>query len=382
VRSLPIVAVLVLVGLLVAAAPASADTTIETVARPTPLSAFGGRLVWSQFDPATGAYLLMTRANGVTSPVPVRPRSVPFDVDLGPSPAGDTLAVYSRCARDPRAPDPRISNAIAHELPNWRTGRRCDLFKFNFASGTERRIKRISTRGASEFLPSIWQRRIAFSRVYEKRRGRAGKRAYLYVRLLSLGRTRRLRSGPRSRLRFSSRRGRPGTLLVEPGPTALDLVGPHLAFAWDWGDQGAPLSDVRLDRLGRRGRLVQRAGSGEIQAIELISPTIAGGRVNYGKAAFGNDTYTRYRRYETRTGVLEDAQASPDSSFLWTITNLPNTIFSLESSGFQPGCEPSEDGGPAGCAIVQAGAVSFVQIDDGGRRCARRRFDFCFLARP
>ena len=52
--------------------------------------------------PAQRAFFLTQRFNGVTSRVPVRPRSVPFDADLGPDVNGETVAAYSRCAREPR----------------------------------------------------------------------------------------------------------------------------------------------------------------------------------------------------------------------------------------------------------------------------------------
>ena len=55
------------------------------------------------------AFFLTQRIDGVTSRVPVRPRSVPFDADLGPDVNGETVAAYSRCAREPRPRDRRGS---------------------------------------------------------------------------------------------------------------------------------------------------------------------------------------------------------------------------------------------------------------------------------
>src|SRR6188474_3203265 len=106
--------VLPLLGI-VLAPPAWADTPIATVAAPTSVSANGGRLVWSAYDPATRRYSLMTRFAGVISPVPVEPRSVPFDVDLGPKPNGSTVAAYSRCSLEPEPPNP---------------ARGCDIYEF------------------------------------------------------------------------------------------------------------------------------------------------------------------------------------------------------------------------------------------------------------
>ena len=85
-------ALCLVVGILAAAPVARADTVIGTVAAPTPVSAYGGRLAWSSFDPATKRYALLTQFGGTTTPVPVATRGVPFDVDLGPDQNGDTVA--------------------------------------------------------------------------------------------------------------------------------------------------------------------------------------------------------------------------------------------------------------------------------------------------
>src|SRR4051794_17709033 len=89
-----VVAAAALAPAAVASAQAPAPTTIAGVDRVTPIAAFGGRVAWSVFDPASRTWSLVSRAGGVTQPVPVAPRRVPFDVDLGPGPDGGTVAVY------------------------------------------------------------------------------------------------------------------------------------------------------------------------------------------------------------------------------------------------------------------------------------------------
>ena len=131
-------------ALLGTASVARADVTVATVANPTPVSFFAGRLVWSEFDPARNGYVLMTQAGGTTSVVPVRPRGVPFDADLGPDEHGDTVAVYSRCGQEP----------AGRGIPQWRTGRGCDIFKFTFATGRETRISSANGARSSEFRRS------------------------------------------------------------------------------------------------------------------------------------------------------------------------------------------------------------------------------------
>ena len=161
---------------LVALVPAArADQTIATVARPTPISAYGGRVVWSSYQPGRG-FVLTTLVNGMVSEVPVAPRPVPFDADLGPAPNGGATVVYSRCRHEPTLHHGFPGNALTL-LPEWQTGRGCDLYRFDFGSGRERHISRASTRRASEFLPSVWKGRLAFARVYQDRHRPAGKLA-------------------------------------------------------------------------------------------------------------------------------------------------------------------------------------------------------------
>jgi hypothetical protein len=329
---------------------ALADETLTTVSRPTPINAYGGRLAWSRFDPARNAYELVTRApGGAVTVVPVKPRSVPFDVDLGPGKAGGTLAVYSRCRRDPPKRDPVIGNAIV-QLPDWARGRGCDLYRFDFATGHERRIAGASSREASEFLPTVWKGEVAFARVYERRHGRAGQRPHLYLR--SHGRSRPLLAGIRSRLRFCSGPRRRCRLKVEPGPTALDLAGRRLAFAWDSGDQGGAISNIYLETIRRRGiskNLLQRESSGDIQGAEIVSATIDSGKVVWGLTLFGDETGSSLRRYAIRNGARDQTPLPPpgfQDAFLRPVLGAAvsgREVFYLLSGPRppnEPGCTP------------------------------------------
>ena len=161
------IAVLTFLLCAASAAPARADETLGQVADPTPVDAWAGRMVWSERDPATGAFRLMTRTSGAATRVPVDERSRPFDVDLGPGPDGSAVAAYSRGGR---------------------------LYRYAFGSGRERRL-----RGSGK-LPSVWRKRVAFVR-----------RGHLYVQRLAGGTAREVRGG----------RG---------DYVALDLRGRRLAF--------------------------------------------------------------------------------------------------------------------------------------------------------
>jgi len=336
---------------LLGAAPALADETVATVALPTPVSAHAGRLAWSSFDPAQGNYALMTRVGGVISAVPIRPRSVPFDVDLGPDTNGDAIAAYSRCSREPPRRDPAIGNVFT-QLPDWRRGRGCDLYKFDFATGRETRIATANSLSGSEFLPSVWEGRVAFARVYERRHGRAGERPYLYVRALAgAGRSLRVPAGTRSRDRFCSG-GRPRRckLIVEPGPTGLDLWGRRLAVGWD---SGGPSSTIYLETIrGRRAtkKLLSRVSSGEVEGDEIESPAIVGGQVSWVLARFGDTTDNTLVRYRIRTRERSEAKLPPPAvqaqepyvRGVFAAATSDSTVFYLVSGNIIPGepCTP------------------------------------------
>jgi hypothetical protein len=310
--------------------------------RSSPIAAYGGRLAWSAYDAATKRYALVTKAGGVVTPVPVATRPVPFDVDLGPGESGDTVAVYSRCRRDPGRSGP-TGNAIIGQFPDWRTGRGCDVFQFHFASGRESRLRRVSSSASSEFLPSIWTTRIAFSRVYERRRGRAGDRAHLYLGPVSGSRgLRRLPAGPRARLKFCTRNGtRVCRVPVELGPTALDLNGSQLAFGWNTQtvDTCNDNSGIWLDTVGQARRRIETSCSGDIQAVQLLSPTISQGRLSYAVVELGHDTSNRLVVYEIATRRQQITPLSIPRVLLSITTDVTGTFY-LVSGGYEPGCAP------------------------------------------
>src|SRR3954447_18623293 len=160
---------------------------IATLTAPTPISAHGDRLVWSE-RLAARSYALTTRAGGRTTRVPIAPRKVPFDVDLGPTADGHVAAVYTRCRKEPGGPS-GFGAPVFYER-----GSGCDIWLFDFATGRERRVAEASSPVANEAWQTLWRGRIAFERAYDKRRAFA----YLYVHALgSANASRRLAAGPR-----------------------------------------------------------------------------------------------------------------------------------------------------------------------------------------
>ena len=265
-----------------------------------------------QLDPASGRYSLMTSFAGVTSAVPVRQRAVPFDVNLGVRNPGAVVAAYSRCRREPPRRDPTIGNAIV-QMPDWARGRGCDLYLYDFDTGKERRLAGPSSKRGSEFLPSVWRDRVAFARSYPQRASAGGLHPHLYLRSLNGRRgARRLPGGPPSRLRFcTGTKPRHCRRKVEPGPTALDLEGRRLAFAWDSGYAAGPSSGAYLDTIGGRRsfrKLLDRpVVSGDIQGSEVLTPTIDDGQVFWELTLYGDTTSNTLHRFQISTGKIQVA---------------------------------------------------------------------------
>jgi hypothetical protein len=280
-------AVLALVLLLVLPAAARADFTVATVARPTPVSAYAGHLVFSQYDAAAGVFRLMeshaSPAGQVTTPVAVAPRSVPFDADIGPGTGGAPTVGSARCATEPRLD--------ADQLPIWATGRGCDVFELPLGAPSETRVAGVSTGDASEFLPSIWRGAIAFGRVYEQRAGTRGVYPYVYVR----------GDGPSVR--------QPGGLRGEtglPGPTSLDLAGIRLGLTWGATVNGDFRSDARLDTT-TGGHTLLEFTTGQGVGNRVRSAFVFAGRVWWVHETASGPQH-EYRRWRISTERLERAE--------------------------------------------------------------------------
>jgi hypothetical protein len=219
-----LIAVTVL-ALLALAAPAAAEVrTLAEVHTPgrgeeltafPVIDAFGGHVVWSDYDATIGAWRLMEHGGGATRALPVAPRRTPFDVDLGPDGRGGVTAAYSRCLGGLRLhlPTPQEFRAGRHG---------CDLYAFSFTTGRERKL--LGSR-ADEYWPSVWGDRVAFVRGYRSRRD-PDRTATPYPYLRAEGRTRRL-SRPSSRIE-----GGRGNTMIEH----LDLRRNTVAFAWRRND--------------------------------------------------------------------------------------------------------------------------------------------------
>lgn len=294
-RSAGLAAAALVAGALTAPVAAqAAETTLARQRGPTGVAAFGDRVVWSD-SRGPGFGLVTSVAGGPAVPLPVARRRVPFDVDLGPDAGGRTVAVYSRCRREPRGGRFR---AVVDFLPDYGSGRGCDVYAFDFERGRERRVRGASTREAGEYLPSIWGRRLVFARRTARR---------LELALVRLGdprrRTTRLPGGHRGQ-------GYTGPA----GPIALDLRGRRLAYVWDLEGSCPSLavdakddevrSELWLQTIGeRQTRLGLGCNTARVSAF--MSPSLGAGRLSYVAAGIRQ----RFRTLDLVTGATVDAPA-------------------------------------------------------------------------
>ena len=227
------------------------------------------------------------------------------------------------------------------------------MFKFSFATGRETRVASANGARSSEFLPSIWDTRIAFARVYERREGKAGDRAYLYARAV-LGvpfgapeAARELREDLRHSTRATnrcagstSRPGRPRWICVGGG----------------WPSRGnargfcpASITGVWLDTVGGGRRQVETTCTTNLQGREIVSPTISAGRVYYVWSLTGGELGTAgsIRSYRISSRRRSEILALKSRVIMWSATDAGRTFYLL-SGGFTGGCAP--DPGSPGSA--------------------------------
>ena len=159
-----------LIGMAVAAALAgassahAADRLITRDPTAANVTAHGGsaNVVWARVG-SDGRSRLVQRIRNRNRDLPVRPKAGLFDPDVGRSPRGNQVVVYTRCA--------------------GLSGRNCDVWQYDGGTRRESKVPGASSAGCSEFAPSVWIGAVAFARsgpgrcngLYIARRGRALK---------------------------------------------------------------------------------------------------------------------------------------------------------------------------------------------------------------
>jgi hypothetical protein len=352
-----------------ATTPTLAEAQLEVLS-PVPnssvISAYRGHIAWNQLDPATGLWSLMSWHGGITSRLPVPPRAVPFDIDLGPDALGRPVAVYSRCGREPKT-----TGGLALS-PDWMTAARCDIYTVSMDRGPERLVRSVSSRHGSETTPSIWRGIVAFAR---RSPGRQAARLLLWrpgsKQLV------RLAGGTLSRCLSRSCEGEPRP---HAGADALDLGRRSLAVLWrlSFGNVvGTEVAwEMRSDRLkGRRSTLASSGYVSGTCGFEVPrSPNAAGRRILFLELVEPEDrcdatTRTSIVWINPKTRSRREAETS--LGFALAAARDGEVIYWIQGPQAEPENAPGSDpcrSRPSACTLVRSRNLVFKRVPRRGVR--------------
>jgi hypothetical protein len=318
-----VVLTIAVVALLAAAARAD-DKTVDTLSRPTTLSAYNRWLAYSAWDATAGVYRLrVIRGDLAPQDVPVPPRSVPFDVSVGravePDGSHQDVLVYSRC----RVEAPVTRTAYGEFEPRWWKGQGCTV-RVATPTGGERVI-----RGAGPgVLPSVSGTHLAFIRVVHAR-----------PRIV-------IRRFDRTRASDATFAG-PATGAHDQGPVSVDVRGPRAAVVWrtTFGDGSFSrvlVADARAHRL----QPVGRANGGGLTGHSIIGASWLGnGDLAWGETCWGDPSGCPHRHNYVLRSLPDTEGVTPAPAEMMAFATSDRRAWTLE------GCllpEPQPQ-----CALVQ-----------------------------
>ena len=311
----------VLAVAVVATAPAGAASELTSIGPPTPFAVYKGTVVWSARENSGSYQLLMRKGDDDVRRLPVRTRPIPFDVDIGPTSSGGILAVYSRCDIDQAWDE--------HQMPDYRSGKRCDIYKLDLATGKEERFTKINSSDGSEYWPSYWKGTVAFARAYESDSANPN----LYSKVVSS-------SEPSQKEKIGPRGSRSST------PLHIELYGSRIAFAWALRDQNeTPAYEIRVDTIGGSSTKLDSASAGG--PIALGWPSFDDGRLYWVRACIGEtggcSNARRFQQAAYSGSANPKAASSPayvqaherDSGITWSETDA-SASYACESDPSTP----------------------------------------------
>ena len=328
----------VTVGFFALAATAAAPKPVA-VSAPAPIAAYGNRVVWSQPN-GVGRFELVQRVgNGPIVRLPVRTRSVPFDVDLGPTRDGRVFAVYTRCATEP--------TRTLWGIPEYETGNGCHIYALDLGRGREERVRNVSSPVGSEFWPTYWKGELGFARRYDDKPS-----AYVYVKDVASSR-------PSERLRGGRSFGS-----LDGVPLQLELYGSRLAFVWWLRDDPGDAYELRVDTVGTsQGVVLDRSRGG--QTARLVGwPAFEGGRVFWARQCFGDPSGCPSRRERLAAAAYTGngtGLAAPGPSFVVSHERAAGTTWVLRAANVGATCV-SEPGQPAGTCVLDPLRPSYTPV--------------------
>jgi hypothetical protein len=246
-------------ALALAAAPARAAQRLATEAAPFNADAYGDVVAWSAYDRAAGVYRLRLLVDGKPVAPAVTPAAKDLDVDVGPGPDGAPLVVYARLG---------------------------DLFQYDPATGREQPLAEVNTPGI-ERTPSIHRDALGFVREVHGR-------PVVYLR----------RDGTTRRQPHPRYRRTLGVESVELGSRGLFVV---------YRTDIVPTccSRATLYRIvGGRLRHIFAAPSGGANLGLIVSPSLLGRNVYFGRTNEGSGQGNRFFRYDLRSRRLYSARGT------------------------------------------------------------------------
>lgn len=274
-----------LAGGLLAGAPAHADTVV--VADPTAqnVTAYASTAAWSRRTADGSHRLVVSDGAGSVADAAIDPSSVPFDPDLGPTASNGRFVVYSRCATGSAT-------------------RACDVYGYDLAARSERRISAASSSTRSEVGPSYFKGVVAF--------GRRGARGGLYVAYRGRG-ARRIWSGVTDQTDLSA------TRVIASNATVLRISQPS----------------------GDHPRTLRRGMRGEESETVVSSPVLARYRAFW---------LVTSREFTARGSIVETVSVRSASRSVRRV----DRPFAGEVNGFALGraSVPQLTSGPAGIARI------------------------------
>lgn len=254
-----------------AIAPASASAAEQVLAveqAPFTADSYGGVTAWSSYDAPTQTYRLRILRDGQPADPNVRTLRRAFDLDVGPGEDGSPVVVYSRNG---------------------------EIWRYDVATATERKVPSVSSPHWLETQPSIHGARIAFVR---NRPGASKQRPrpLVYVGSTSQAASKRQPTPPYKR-----------TVSVE----GVELTARGLLVVWRTDIVPTCCSRATLYRVkNNRLQHIFYVGSGGANFGQLLTPSVSGLDVYFGRTNTGSGQGNAFFRYGLGTKQLFSARGT------------------------------------------------------------------------
>lgn len=313
----PIAVLCALLALAITAAPAAAEERLAVESAQFTADAYGDVIAWSSYDTVAKSYRLALLRGGQRVDPAVAGSAKPFDLDVGPGPDGAPLVVYARAG---------------------------DIFQYDPATGLEQPLAEVNTPGV-ERNPSIHRSALGFVRDIH------GK-PVVYLR--KGGDTRRQ---PRPRYKR--------VLGVED----VELSARGLFIVYRTDIVPTCCSRATLYRVaGGKLRHVFVVGSGGANFGQIVSPTVFGRNVFFGRTNNGSGQGNNFFRYDLRSRKLFSARGTSRAlSLTWRGDSF---LMSRNSNG----CQDTPDIDPTAtksCELLLTDPTRFTRASRTDQRRTR-----------